>query len=150
VSTIEARTRIIEELGVATTQIGLSMAALAAAHELLDDASADRLDGELFRPLRRAYAQAKRARSGFGERHGLAAPEPEVESPGLPSQGVKSLVERAAVAAGEGSRLIAELQDSMLPIEAGDPELRAALAETRELVDGLALPAQSFLRTLGR
>jgi hypothetical protein len=38
----------------------------------------------------------------------------------------------------------------MLPIEAGDPELRTALAETRELVDSLAAPARQFLSTLGR
>jgi hypothetical protein len=38
----------------------------------------------------------------------------------------------------------------MLPIEAGDPELRASLAETRALVDELGVPAREFLRTLGR
>ena len=55
-------------------------------------------------------------------------------------------MEKAATAAGEGSRRIAELQDSMLPIEAGDAELRAALAETRELVDRVGTPARQFLR----
>jgi hypothetical protein len=38
----------------------------------------------------------------------------------------------------------------MLPIEAGDAELRAGLAETRELVDGVPAPARAFLSTLGR
>ncbi len=38
----------------------------------------------------------------------------------------------------------------MLPIEAGDPELRASLAEIRELIDQLATPARAFLATLGR
>ena len=74
----------------------------------------------------------------------------EAPSAGLPSQGVKLLVEKAATSASDGARRIAELQDSMLPIEAGDAELRAALAETRELLDGLAGPAREFLRTLGR
>ena len=38
----------------------------------------------------------------------------------------------------------------MLPIEAGDEQLRASLAEVRELVDQLATPARGFLNTLGR
>jgi hypothetical protein len=45
---------------------------------------------------------------------------------------------------------IAELQDSMLPIESGDPELRQGLAEVRELLAELPLGARDFLRTLGR
>ena len=38
----------------------------------------------------------------------------------------------------------------MLPIEAGDPELRAGLAEVRELLDEVPSQARVFLRTLGR
>ncbi len=63
---------------------------------------------------------------------------------------MKSFVERAVVAAEDASRVIAELQDSMMPIEAGDAELRAALAEVRELVDKVPTAAHGFLRTLGR
>ena len=37
----------------------------------------------------------------------------------------RRLVEKAVTATTEASRRVAELQDSMLPIEAGDPELRA-------------------------
>ncbi len=150
VTTLAARTQILDDLGGATLQIGFAVSCLGAAYELLDEATADRLEDELFRPVQRAYGRAKRTSTGFAERYGLRAPVIEPPSPGLPSQGVKSFVDRAVLAGAEASRRIAELQDSMLPIEAGDPELRASLAEIRELVDQLATPARAFLSTLGR
>lgn len=150
ITTVEARGQILDEIAGATIQIGFAVGCLGAAYELLDQLTADRLEAELFRPAQRAYARAKRTSSRFAGRYGLTAPSREAPSPGLPSQGVKVFVERAIIASTEGSRRIAELQDSMLPIEAGDPELRTGLAETRELVDGLAGPARSFLNTLGR
>lgn len=146
----QARGQIVAELGGAIVQIGFSVACLGAAYELLDEINADRLEAELFRPAQRALGRAKRANSRFATDHGLSAPDGEIPEPVGVSEGVKSLVERSVTAAAGGSRRIAELQDSMLPIEAGDPELRAALAEVRELVDGLAGPAREFLRTLGR
>jgi hypothetical protein len=149
-TTLEAREQIIADLGAATVQIAFAVGCLGAAYELLDEASADRLEGELFRPVQRALAQAKRANSAFAGRYGLTAPVRDAPSPGLASQGVKALVEKATTATGEASRRIAELQDSMLPIEAGDPELRAALAEIREIVDRAGTPARQFLSTLGR
>ena len=38
----------------------------------------------------------------------------------------------------------------MLPVEVGDPELRAGLAEVRELVGDLGARAREFMRTFGR
>jgi hypothetical protein len=38
----------------------------------------------------------------------------------------------------------------MLPIEFGDPDLRAGLAEVRELLGELPVASREFLRTLGR
>jgi hypothetical protein len=149
-TTAEAREQILDEIAGATIQFSFAVSCLGTAYELLDQLTADRLETELFRPAQRALARSKRAASGFAGRYGLIAPNREAPSPGLPSQGVKVFVERAITAATEASRRIAELQDSMLPIEAGDPDLRTALAETRELVDGLAGPARSFLSTLGR
>ena len=150
VTTLEARTQIVDELGGATLQIAYSVACLGAAYELLDETTADRLEDELFRPVQRALGRAKRTNAEFAARYGLSAPNIEPPSPGVPSQGVRAFVDHAVNAAAEASRRIAELQDSMLPIEAGDPELRAALAEVRELVDRLAAPARTFLSTLGR
>ena len=130
--------------------LALSLACLSEAHELLDDESADRLGEELFRPVQKAYGRGKRTYTGFGERFGL--PVREIDSPtgGVSSQGVREFVTRAVGAAGDADRQIVELQDSMLPIESGDAELRAGLSEVRELLDGLPAAAVVFLRTLGR
>ena len=38
----------------------------------------------------------------------------------------------------------------MLPVEVGDAELRAGLAEVRDRVEGLRTDARAFTRTLGR
>jgi hypothetical protein len=45
---------------------------------------------------------------------------------------------------------LASLQDSMLPVEVGDAELRGGLAEVRELLGDLRGRARDFVRTLGR
>ena len=150
VSTAEARGKILSDLSGAIAQLAFGTACLGEAYELLDDATADRLETDLFRPLQKAYGRAKRTQSAFAGRVGLEATALAAASPGLPSQGVKVFVGRALTAAGEADRRIAELQDSMLPIDAGDPELRAGLAEVRELLDGVPAAGGGFLRTLGR
>jgi hypothetical protein len=38
----------------------------------------------------------------------------------------------------------------MLPVEVGDPQLRAGLAAVRELIGGLRAQARELVRTLGR
>ena len=150
ITTLEARGQILDDLAGALDQLALAVACLGGAHELLDDATAERLEAELFRPAQKAYGRGKRTLAGFAQRFALGAPELASPSPGLRSQGVKSFVERAVVASSEADRRIAELQDSMLPIESGDPELRAGLTEVRELLSGLPSTAQQFLRVLGR
>ena len=60
--------------------------------------------------------------------------------------GFVSAVEAVAVA----DRTVADLQDSMLPVEAGDEELRAGLKAVREPLGGLPGSARDFLRALGR
>ena len=46
--------------------------------------------------------------------------------------------------------VLAAIQDSMLPVEVGDRELRAGIAEARELLGGLRGRARELVRTLGR
>ena len=70
--------------------------------------------------------------------------------PGAPARGVKGLIESAVLAAGEADRELAELQDSMVPVEIGDPELRAGLEQVREQIGGLGSRSRELLRTLGR
>jgi hypothetical protein len=53
-------------------------------------------------------------------------------------------------AIGKADRLLAEIQDSMMPVEVGDAELRAGLAETRELVAALPGRARELVRIFGR
>ena len=147
---LEDRQQILAELAVAVDHIALATACLGAAYELLDEATGERLEAELIRPVQRAYGRAKRTHAQFAARVGLVSRTFDSPSAGLPSQGVKSFVERSVVAASEAGLAVSELQDSMLPIEAGDAELRTGLAEVRELLDQVPGRARGFLRTLGR
>jgi hypothetical protein len=147
---VEDRQQILADLAIAIDQIALATACLGEAYEQLDVSAADRLEDELFRPAQRALGRARRTYGQFAGRVGLPAREFEPPSAGLPSQGAKRLVERAAEAAAEAARTVAALQDTMLPIEVGDPELRAGLAEVRELAGEVPDGARAFLRTLGR
>ena len=47
-------------------------------------------------------------------------------------------------------RILAELQDSMLPVEVGDPLLRAGLEEVRSLLGAVAASARELVRVFGR
>lgn len=146
----ESRGRILADLGAAADQLALASACLSAAYELLAVDPADRLEVQLFGPVQKAFGRCKRTRTGFAERADLDAPALAAPQAGRPSQGVRSFVDRAVAAAGEADLILAELQDSMLPIEAGDAELRAGIAEVRQLLSGLPSSAREFLRTLGR
>jgi hypothetical protein len=148
--TREAREQLLETVAEATVEIGRALAALGAAYEQLDESSADRLEEQLFRPVQVAYARARRTHAGFAERHGLPGRTFEAASAGPPSQGVKGFLDRALEAVGVADATLAELQDSMRPVEVGDAELRAGLAEVRELVGDLQVRGREFLRTFGR
>lgn len=150
ISTLEARTRILDELAEAVDRIALALACLGEAFELVSVTSADRLESELYMPVQKAYGRGKRTYTQFAERWSLEARELVTPAPGRPSQGAKAFVERAVIAAAEGDRAIADLQDSMLPIESGDAELRSGLTEARELLEPLPIAAREYLRTLGR
>jgi hypothetical protein len=149
-TTLEARQQILDDLAAALDQIGLAVACLSEAFEQLAVDAADRLEAELYRPVQRAYGRGKRTHAQFAERFGLSGDSFQPPSPGASSQGVKVLVQRAAAAAADGDRRITELQDSMLPIESGDAELRSGLSEVRELLGEFPAAAGRFLRTLGR
>jgi hypothetical protein len=147
---LEARQQLLDALAEATDELARALAALGAAYELLDDQQADRLEEQLFRPVQRAYGRARRTHAEFAGRHGLAGREFETPLPGAPSTGVKGFVEDAMNAVGRAETELVALQDSLMPIEVGDPELRAGLTEVRQLVDGLSQRARDFVRTFGR
>ena len=149
-TTAEARDRIIGDLEAAEEELGLAVAALGEAFELLATGSADRLEDELFRPVQKAYVRTKRTRTGFAQRVAHETDEPEPKPIGPPSQGTKGFIQQAAAATGQADLILSELQDSMMPVEGGDAELRASLSEIRELLSPVRVSAGTFLRTLGR
>jgi hypothetical protein len=150
ITTAEARERILDDLATAVDQVALAIACLGEAFEQLAVGTADRLEVELFRPVQKAYARGQRSHAGFAERTGMPGRQFELPSAGPTSQGAKDLVERAAAAAAAADRIIAALQDSLLPLESGDPQLRSELSEVRELLAGITANARDFLRALGR
>jgi hypothetical protein len=149
-ATAEARQGLLDDVAAAIEELGVALAALGAAYEALDEASGDRLEEALFRPVQAAYGRAQRTHSAFAERYGLPTRTFSPASAGLPSQGVKGFLERAADAIAESDTLLAELQDSMAPVEVGDAELRAGLAEVRATLADLQDRAALFVSRFGR
>jgi len=150
-ATREAQQELLATVAQATDALAAGLAALAAAYEQLDERNADRLEEELFRPVQVAYGRAQRTHAGFAARHGLSGRGfTQPAGAGLPSQGVNGFLERALEAVAEADETLAELQDSMRPVEVGDAELRAGLSGVRELIGPLPDRAREFLRTLGR
>jgi hypothetical protein len=148
--TAEARQNLLDDMALAIEELALALAVLGAAYELLDERTADRLEEELFRGVQTAFGRAQRTHAAFAARYSLQGRTFEQPSAGLPSQGARAFLERAGEAITEADTLLAELQDSMLPVEVGDPELRAGLAEIRTLVGELQGRAQQFVRGFGR
>ena len=149
-TTEEARQQLLDSLGDAIREIGSAIASLSAAYEQLDVARADELEEKLFRPLQLAYGRAKRTHTAFAARHGLTSRSVEPRSAGLPSTGVRGFMDNAVVAIERADHDLAELQDSLLPVEVGDPELRASLADLRELIGNLPDRARDLVRVIGR
>jgi hypothetical protein len=149
-SSANAREQLLDDLASAIDALGAALAALGAAYELLDEHTADRMEAELFRPVQLAYGRAQRTHAGFAQRHGLRGRTFEPAAPGRASQGARALVEAGVEAVGEADLRLVEIQDSMMPVEVGDAELRAGLAAVRELVAPLPNRARELLRRLGR
>jgi hypothetical protein len=149
-TTAEARERILHELGSAADQIALALEYLSEAYEQVDVSLADRLEEQLFAPVQAAYARARRTRSEFVARHALVDVDGAAAPPVSRPHGGAALIEAAGEAAGQADQWIAELQDSMLPVEVGDEQLRAGLSETRGLLTALPERAHQLVRTLGR
>jgi hypothetical protein len=146
----EARQGLLETIGEAADALGVALAVLGAAYEQLDEAAGDVLEAELFRPVQLAYARAQRTHAGFAERHALPGRTFTPASAGLASQGVREFLEQAAEAIEDADGILVDLQDSMRPVEVGDPELRAGLAEVRGLIDPLAERARRQVGRFGR
>jgi hypothetical protein len=146
----EARQELLDTIADAIDELGAALAALGEAYEQLDERAADTLEEQLFRPVQLAYGKAQRTHAGFAQRFGLTARTFQPAIRGVPSTGVKGFVADAVEAVARADGDLAELQDSMMPVEVGDAELRAGLAEVRERLAAVRSRADELLRTFGR
>ena len=146
----QARQELLDTIAESIDELATAIAALGAAYELLDDNTADRLEEELFRPVQVAYGRAKRTYSGFAERFGLPDRTFSPATPGGPSHGVKGFMDEAVDAVGRADHVLSELQDSMRPVDVGDAELRAGLADVREHLGGVRTRARQLVSVFGR
>jgi hypothetical protein len=149
-SSADARQQLLDTLARATDDLGLALASLSEAYEQLDDHNAEALEEGLFRPVQMAYGRAKRTHAEFATRHGHPARTFEQAGQGAPSRGVKGFLDSAADAVASADTTLATLQDSLLPVDVGDPQLRAGLEEVRSLIDHFRAHSRELVRTLGR
>jgi hypothetical protein len=149
-TTAEGRQQLLDTLAQATEELGAALANLGEAYEHLDERNAERLEQEIFRPLQMAYGRAQRTHAEFAARHDLPGRPFVQAAPGAPSHGVKGFLEETAAAVSGADGEMAELQDSMLPIEVGDPEVREGLAEVRRLIADVGGRTRELVRVFGR
>jgi hypothetical protein len=97
-----------------------------------------------------AYGRARRARAEFAERYALRDGTLEPHPGAVGVHDPRTHIERALEAVQAADQGIADLQDSMLPVDVGDPQIRAGLSETRSLIAEVPAHARQILRILGR
>ncbi len=146
----EAREQLLEDIAEATDQLALAVAGLGEAYEKLDEQTADRLEEQLFRPAQSAYGRLRRTYLSFADRYGLPQRAFEPSSGGMHSGDPRVYVDRAVEAIERADQSLAELQDSMMPVEVGDRELREGLSEVRETLGELPARARRLMRAQGR
>ncbi len=149
-TTLAGRQQLLDSIAGAIDELGFALASLGEAYEHLDEHAGERLEAGLFRPVRTAYGRAQRVYSAFAERSDLPGKTFEPRIPGAPSGGAKGFIDSAIEAVEKADGELATLQDSMLPVEVGDAELRAGIAEVREHLGGLRGQARELVRVLGR
>jgi len=149
-SSAEARIQMLEDIAAAADELAMALASLSEAYEELDDDAADALEEAMFRPVQGAYGRLKRAHTEFSARQRLPEHRFEARSAGAHSADPRVYIERALEAAESADQAIADLQDSMMPVEVGDQELRAGLAEARSALADVPNQGRRLLRTVGR
>jgi hypothetical protein len=146
----DARQQILDVLADAADDIARALADLGEAYEKLDERAAEQLETEIFRPVQMAYGRVQRTYNEFAIRYELPSHAFGAQQAGAPSTGARGFVERAVAAASQADGALAVLQGSMLPVDVGDPELRAGITEVRELLGGVRGRARDLVRVLGR
>lgn len=146
----QAREQLLDDVAAATDQLALALASLGEAYEELDEQTADHLEQQLFRPVGHAYGRLRRTHAEFAERYALPGRTFERSTGGQHSADPRVYVERAVEAIERADRGLADLQDSMMPVEVGDRELRDGLSEVRETIAELPARARRLMQTRGR
>jgi hypothetical protein len=149
-TTADAQRQLLDSVITAGEALGSALASLTEAYELLDEQTAERLEADIFRPVQSAYGRARRTQTEFAGRHGLPDRSFEPAVRGAPANGVKGFLDAALREIADADRTLATLQDSMLPVEVGDAELRAGLEQVRSLLGAIAPRARELMRTFGR
>jgi hypothetical protein len=146
----DGRRQLLRVVASAAERLGVALGLLSGAYELLDERSAERLEDEIFRPVQRAYGRLRRTHGEFAARYELPGREFVPAAQGAPARGLQGLIEGAVGEVHAADSELATLQDSMLPVEVGDTELRAGLQEVRTLLSGVSGAAREMMRTFGR
>jgi hypothetical protein len=149
-TTADARQQLLDTIAEAADRLGAAVSSLSEAYERLDEHNADVVEEALFKPAQNAYGRARRAHAAFAERHDLPPRTFSAATAGAPAHGAKGFLDSAVSAVADADRLLATLQDSMLPVEIGDQELRADLEQIRALIGGFGTRTRALERTLGR
>jgi hypothetical protein len=143
------RLQILEETAAAVVQLAVALAELGEAYDHLDEHTAELMEDEVFRPLQGVYGQLKRTQSEFGDRYHLPVPSDEAATRPAPED-PRTAFEHAADSIETADQILSELQDSLLPVEVGDRELRAGLSQARTLMTPLPGACDRLIRTIGR
>jgi hypothetical protein len=146
----EARQDLLDTVAEAIDEIGTALALLGEAYELVDEHTADQLEELLFRPAQLAYARSQRTHAGFAARIGLPERVFAQAAPGGVPANAREAIDDAVASIEDADLRVSELQDSMLPVDVGDAELRAGLAEVRRILSPLPEAARRLERVLGR
>ena len=149
-SNAEGTRHLLDTLAVAADELSVALAYLGEAYEQLDESLADSLEEQLFRPVQAAYGRAQRVHAEFAERRGLPEHQFEAAAPHMRDHDAKGIIGSAVAAAERADSTLATLQDSMLPVEVGDPPLRAGLEQVRVLLAETRGHAREITRRLGR
>ncbi len=134
----------------AADRLAVAIGLLSGAYDLLDEGSAEQLEDRLFRPVQLAYGGLRRTHAEFAARYGLPGREFVPAPEGAPARGLQGLVDAAVGEAVAADGELGTLQDSMLPVEVGDAELRAGLQQARAGLGPVPGAARELLRMRGR
>jgi hypothetical protein len=141
---------LLDTLAAAADELGAALAYLGEAYEQLDESSAERLEDELFRPVQTAYGRAQRVHAEFADRRGLPHRPFEAAASHMRVHDAKGNIDSAVSAVERADGTLATLQDSMLPVEVGDQQLRAGIEQVRFALGEIRERAREITRRLGR